>query len=211
MPGQVASTFYCDSGPRISNERHSCSDYINILLSSSSSPTPTTTNSNKQSLIILKHLCGMGRLPKIVTRKTSALSIEFTSSSDGLFANAGFLFYALTPSVYFSAEKYAILNSNSAFHRSLKADEIEAMKRVERWQVDQCDSDANECTIVVTDEEEAAAVVAAKEVAQEGTFRVGHLFGMNQYQPNGFTLKYVLKTKYFNTIAIFLEKYTYIL
>lgn len=77
-----------------------------------------------------------------------------------------------------------------------------ARERVEKWQVDACDSDMTECTIVVSDDAMLKSVST-----QPHEFKVGYLFGMNQYQPNGFTLKYILRTKVFNTIAIILEKY----
>lgn len=165
----------------------------------------------------------MGRLPKIViSRKSTSLSIEMITSSDGMFANSGFLFYAISSSVYFNtvmaAEKNRInqqaksnrrtsmkttssSSSNSNGHQD-EEDELNrietAMRRVEKWQVDACDSDMNECTIVVSDE---PMYKSSSEKA-----RVGYLFGINQYQPNGFTLKYVLRTKFFNTVAIYLEK-----
>lgn len=162
----------------------------------------------------------MGRLPKIViSRKLTSLSIEMITSTDGLFANSGFLFYAISSSVYFNtvmaAEKSRLNQQAKSNRRTFmktssskssghldEEDELNrieiAMRRVEKWQVDACDSDMNECTIVVSDE---PMYKSSSEKA-----RVGYLFGMNQYQPNGFTLKYVLRTKFFNTVAIYLEK-----
>jgi hypothetical protein len=146
----------------------------------------------------------MGRLPKIVmTRRSTSLSIELITSSDGLFANSGFIFYALSPSVYFNALSEKKQTKPRASDDEDSDDDnynlLEtAMKRVDRWQVDSCDSDMNECTIIITDEDMLKS--------KDDRFRVGYLFGINQFQPNGFTLKYVLRTKIFNTIAVFLEK-----
>lgn len=236
----ASSSYFCDSGPR--NRRDLCSDdYINIYLTKIKSDLSTSSSNfnqkfssrqsssigTQQSLVLLKHLCGMGRLPKIViSRKTTSVSIEMITSSDGLFTNTGFLFYALSPSVYFNLmqensdkgskpsqqqqqqQRRTSLNSDRSKDDTDEEeddhDRIEtAMRRVERWQVDACDSDMNECTIVVTDESMIKST-GAENINHHSP--IGYLFGMNQYQPNGFTLKYILRTKLFNTVAINLEK-----
>lgn len=150
----------------------------------------------------------MGRLPKIVaSRKSKSISIELITSSDGLFANSGFLFYALSSNVYFTMSEN-LRSKSPQQQRSSNKDDYEynrlemAVRRVEGWQVDACDSDMTECTIIVTDESMYKSVYDSQE-----KFHVGYLFGMNQYQPNGFTLKYVLRTKIFNTVAFSLEHY----
>ena len=69
-------------------------DYLNIYDGMNTADSPIS------SLLLMKKVCGMGRLPKIVTKR-NALVLDFISGPDGYFANTGFLFYALNQKQYF--------------------------------------------------------------------------------------------------------------
>ncbi len=205
--GQYATSYYCDAGPRSSM---GCQDYLNIY-----------DDSTGTSPILLSRACGMGRLPKIVTGK-SELILELVSASNGLLANHGFLFYAMTQKSYF--------NNYNFFNHFDKSDvkneyEFNSLKAIEKLQIENCEWSMSVCTLTINDElvEEIYAKrsrsrlnksggeegLSAEQDDTDGYFKIGYLFGINQYHADndGFTIKYVIKSKNFNTIAIFLEKY----
>ncbi len=80
----AGTSYFCDNGTRSS---HYCNDYLNIYDGMNTPNSPI-------SFVLMKNLCGIGRLPKIVTKKNS-LVLEFNSASNGYFVNSGFLFYAM--------------------------------------------------------------------------------------------------------------------
>ncbi len=208
ISGQYATSYYCDAGPRSSME---CDDYLNIY-----------DDATGASPILLSRACGMGRLPKIVTGK-SELILELVSAADGLFANHGFLFYAMTQRSYF--------NNYNFFNQFDKTDvkneyELGSLKTVEKLQIENCEWSMSTCVLTITDElvEEIYAkrsrsrvnksggeegLSAEREHSPDDFFKIGYLFGINQYhaEKGGFTIKYVIKSKNFNTIAIYVEKY----
>jgi hypothetical protein len=217
ISGQYATSFFCDAGPRSSPD---CQDFVSIYDDSGSAAT---------SKPVLVRTCGMGRLPKIITSK-GEVTLELTSAADGLFANHGFLFYVMTEKSYFA--NYNFFNQ---FDRSeVRNDyELSSLKTVERLQIENCEWSAFTCVLTITDEildeiymprrsrgRQAAKNSDGDDVTgaereplpppvEDGYFKIAYLFGINQYhaEKNGFTLKYVIKSKRFNTIAIFVEKY----
>ena len=208
-PIKALTSYFCDRGPRVSAD---CQDYLNIY--------------DSDRRLIMGNVCGMGRLPKLVTR-SSQVSVELVTASDGLFANHGFLFYALSERSYF--DNYNLFNR---FERGGGGEirnewELSALKAIERLQIENCEWSGRECALTVTDEmldeiysgkttarrppHDAGEEAAEEEEfeAENALFRIGYLFGMNQYHADaeGFTLRYAVKSKRFNTIAIYLEKF----
>ncbi len=171
----LSRSFLCDSGVRSSI---SCLDTLNVIF-----------NSTKN---FIKDVCGLGRMKKIVT-DTSFLSLELETTKQGYFANTGFLFYALGQQEYFeNFEKYNDLSSVALVDK-------EAVKQLERLQINVCNSDMKVCTIRIDE-------TSVKRVAEQ-RFKIGYLFGLNQYHPTNFKLNYEIKTNSFNTIAIYLIRY----
>ena len=186
-------SYFCDNGTRISRE---CNDYLNIYDGMS------TMSSQQISLSLIKQLCGMGRMPKIVTKK-NALVIEFLAGSDGYFINTGFLFYAINKKEYLkNYSKYNMFEKNEI--SNVNPNELNSISLLDRLQIENCNSDMNTCVIQINDD--FINQVYSQE-SVESRFKIGHLFGSNMYHPSVFTLSYVLKTKQFNTIAIFLDKF----
>jgi hypothetical protein len=169
----------------------------------------STLHRQKGSRPLMQDVCGMGRLPKIVTTR-NALVLEFNTASDGLMANTGFLFYAMSTKKYF--ESYNIIDMNEiskifGINKNVQdgaKQEMKAIEVIERLQVENCNSDMANCYIQINDE------IMEQQIGNRlkaERFHIGYLFGMNQYHPKSFTLKYILKTEKFNTIAIFLNRY----
>lgn len=196
-----ANSYFCDNGPRSSKE---CNDYLTVY-------DGIQVSNITKGLILMKQICGMGRLPKIVTSK-NAIILELTSSSDGLFANSGLLFYAISQKNYL--DKFELFNK---FDKSDVKNQYEfnSIKAVERLQIDNCNSDMNSCIIRIDEDlleeiytdDEASKKLKRSLDENVNFYKLGYLFNVNQYQPNDFTLKYVLETNSYNTIAIFLDKY----
>lgn len=131
---QSASTYICDTGLRSSNE---CNDHLTIYNG--------VKQPDEQSL--LRNICGMGSLAKIVLSK-SAILLEFSSSPEGLFANSGFLFYAMGQASYL--EKFDLFNN---FDKKLVRNdhEFNSLKYIEKLQIENCDSDMTSCTLVINE------------------------------------------------------------
>ena len=204
----LATSYFCDNGPRNLNL---CSDHINVYdgvnLNSKGNSQPST--------LLMKKVCGMGRLPKIVSKK-NALVVELVSASDGLFANTGFLFYAMNQKQYF--DYYSFFNQFDK-NEVKNQHEFNSIKAIEKLQVENCNSDMNNCFININ--EDILPQIYAPEKRKkyqnpittntssknEDAFKIGYLYGLNQYQTNEFTLRYLIRTKRFNTIAVYLDKY----
>ena len=184
-------SYFCDNGTRISRE---CNDYLNIY-------DGMNTLSTKQiSLALIKQICGMGRMPKIVTKK-NALVLEFLAGSDGYFINTGFLFYAMNKKEYLkNYNKYNTFEKNEI--AKINSNELSSISLLDRLQIENCNSDMNTCVIQINDES-INQIYSQEEM--ESRFKIGHLYASNMNHPSVFTLSYVLKTKQFNTIAIFLD------
>lgn len=181
---QSMSSYFCDPGPRYSEE---CADYLNVYFE------------EKQSInywILVKNVCGMGRLPKIVTSKASAV-LEFISSAHGIFANSGFLFYIVTNEKFF--KKQDLFNKVEFKDQA----ELNSFKLVEKLQVNNCDSDMTSCSIELGENHVNEIYHQNKSVQ----FKISYLFNINQYQPSQFTLKYTIKSYLYNTIAINLNRF----
>jgi len=87
-------------------------------------------------------VCGIGRLPKIVTE--NSLLIEFISSSDGFLANTGFLFYAMNQKKYFeNYHNFTRFDSNQVSN----PEELNSIIALEMLQVENCDSSEKDCLI----------------------------------------------------------------
>ena len=98
----LSSSFFCDTGTR---SNINCLDSLNIWNSTGK---------------FIRDVCGIGRMNKIVM-DASALMIEFSSGSQGYFANTGFLFYALGHQEYLNNfEKYNDVTENLAEMRAIK-------------------------------------------------------------------------------------------
>ena len=196
LSSKLSNTIFCDNGTRNSNE---CMDYLNIYDGMNTADSPIS------SLLLMKKVCGMGRLPKIVTKR-NALVLDFISGPDGYFANTGFLFYALNQKQYF--DNFYKFNS---FVKIKTNQEMNSIKMIEKLQVENCNSDMNTCGIVVNDE--TLDFIYSNESTEypiedfSSQFKIGYLYAINQFHPNSFTLKYTLRTKKYNTIAIYLDKY----
>jgi len=186
-------SYFCDNGTRLSRE---CNDYLNIY------DGMNTLNSKKISLALIKQMCGMGRMPKIVTKK-NALVLEFLAGSNGYFINTGFLFYAMNKREYLkNYNKYNAFEKNEI--AKINPNELSSISLLDRLQIENCNSDMNTCVIQINDDS------INQTYSQEGIesrFKIGHLYGSNMNHPSVFTLSYVLKTKQFNTIAIFLDTF----
>ncbi|RNA36355.1 dorsal-ventral patterning tolloid 1, partial [Brachionus plicatilis] len=181
---QPVTSYFCDPGPRHSPD---CSDHLNVLL---------VSNHSLPNWTLMKKICGMGRLPKIVTSKPTAI-LEFMSSTDGIFANSGFLFYILTDKTY--SQKITSFNTLDFKDQA----ELNSFKLIEQLQISACDSDMTSCTIEL-DEGHVQQVYQEDQSAQ---FKITYLFNINQYQPDQFTLRYLIRSSMFNTIAINLNKF----
>ncbi len=191
---QNQQSFFCDNGIRTTTQAGSvtqqCNDYLNIY--DGMSPL--------NSINLIKNMCGMGRLPKIVTKK-NALVIEFNAGTDGQFINTGFLFYVVNKKEYMKN-----FNKFNSFEKNeiTTSDELNSMIMLEKLQIDNCNSDMNSCVIQINDD---SIDQIYKNNKLDNDFKIGYLFGINQFNYKSFRLSYVLKTKKFNTIAIFLDKY----
>lgn len=181
---QPMSSYFCDPGPRYSDE---CADYLNIYL---------VDEHSLDNWILMKNICGMGRLPKIVTSKATAI-LEFVSSVDGVFANSGFLFYIATIKKF--NQKQDLFNTIE-FKDQI---ELNSFKLIEQLQIKNCDSDMTSCSIEL-DEKHINQIYHQNKSVQ---FKISYLFNINQYQPSQFTLKYTIKSSLYNTIAINLDKF----
>ena len=188
---QNQQSFFCDNGIRTTTTGTvtQCNDYLNIY--DGMSPL--------NSIGLIKNMCGMGRLPKIVTKK-NALVIEFNAGTDGQFINTGFLFYVVNKKEYMKN-----FNKFNSFEKNelTTSDELNSMIMLEKLQIDNCNSDMNSCVIQINDD----SIDQIYRNKLDNDFKIGYLFGINQYNYKSFMLSYVLKTKKFNTIAIFLDKY----
>ena len=135
---QMTSSYFCDNGPRSGNE---CNDFINLY------EEKNNKLDRKNELAIIKNLCGIGRLPKIVAKKNSLL-IDFFSSPNGVLANTGFLFYAMNQQKYF--ENYHAFNKFS--NKISTTEELNSIITLEKLQVENCDSSSNECLITFNED-----------------------------------------------------------
>lgn len=185
-------SYYCDNGARTSTD---CNDYLNIYDGMNSFST------QQYSLAIVKNLCGIGRLPKIVTKK-NALILDFKSGSDGNFLNTGFLFYVMNQKEYLkNFYKFNTFEKNEITNKY----ELNSIALIDKFQIEYCNSDMAHCVIQLNDD--SINQIYSNNSTNLPKFKVGYLYGMNQYHPSTFTLTYVLRTKKFNTIALFVEKY----
>lgn len=155
-----SSSYFCDNGLRQSRD---CKDHLNVydgMALTSSLSAASMASSSQLSLVLMKRLCGMGRMPKVVTSK-NALVLELNTGSDGLFANTGFLFYAMNQKQYF--ENYNIFNQldksststgsgSDSNHLARTQVELSSIRVLERLQIENCDSDMNTCTIQIGDD-----------------------------------------------------------
>jgi hypothetical protein len=196
----MSSSFFCDEGVR---SDRSCQDSFNIESSNGS--------------LLLHNICGMGKMPKYVTRKPELL-LKFSSSSDGQMVNTGFLFYAMKHNKYM--EMYELFNSFSKSEFKSKA-ELNWLKIIEKLQIESCDSNDEVCLICLNDtitnkhgnflnsksNNKEVKHDEHKNQMKHSKFNVGYLYGMNQYHPANFTLKYVLRGNFHNSIALNIEKY----
>ena len=174
-------SFFCDNGTRSSSN---CKDYLNIY--------------NGNELAEVKLLCGMGRIAKFVTKKAS-LSLEFVSGREGYFANTGFLFYALNQKQY--QKNFADVRPTP----DTSQPELESLIKIDQLQTELCNSDVNDCDIQIGDD--TLTQIYAATTLRNHKFQVGYLYGFNQIHRSRFQLKYLLHTKRFNTIAIYLNSY----
>jgi hypothetical protein len=127
---QPTGSYFCDKGPRSENE---CADFINIY---------GEINKRSDASSLVKNVCGIGRLPKIVTE--NSLLIEFISSSDGFLANTGFLFYAMNQKKYFeNYHNFTRFDSNQVSN----PEELNSIIALEMLQVENCDSSEKDCLI----------------------------------------------------------------
>lgn len=181
---QTRSSYFCDPGPRYSDD---CADYLNVYL---------VDNQTLDNWILMQKVCGMGRLPKIVTSKATAI-VEFVSSAHAIFANSGFLFYIISNHTY--SKK---IDSFSPLDFKNQA-QLNSFKLVEQLQINNCDSDMIYCAVEL-DENHVEKIYEKNQSVQ---FKISYLFSINQYQPREFTLKYIIKSSMFNTIAINLDNF----
>ena len=187
----IANTYFCDRGPRKSSE---CNDYLNIYEGINKYNTKTP-NSN----ILLKNVCGMGRLPKIISKKNGVL-LEMETGPNGYFANSGFLFYAMNQKQYF--DNYELFNKFNSIEVNT-TQELNSLKIIEKQLIEHCNSNMKTCLIGVNDD----IINQIYDFNHNENFKIGHLYNLNQYHPENFTLKYLLKTKNFNSIALYIDKY----
>ncbi|CAF0987979.1 unnamed protein product, partial [Brachionus calyciflorus] len=183
---ELSSSYFCDPGPRFAED---CKDYLNIY---------TKNSKSNDRWLLVKKICGMGRMPKIISSKKTII-LEFISSTEGIFANSGFLFYVLTSKIY--SEKFTSLNTIEIKNQA----ELNSYKLLEKLTIDNCDSDMTQCSIVLN--EQLVEDIYKDLTNKNDQFKIGYLFNINQYQPVGFSLKYTLKSSKFNTIAINLDRY----
>jgi hypothetical protein len=202
----LASSYFCDTGPRSLE----CKDFLNVY----EEDFYSKSTSFKRKTFLMRNICGLGRLSKIVT-KSPNLTLELISSSDGLFANSGFLFYFISQKKYF--ENYRFYNHFDQAHVKTH-EEFSSIKVIERLQMQNCTSSLSECVVNISEDtlsEIYTEVDSMQEKSRQtrhsqiskNSFKIGYLYGINQYHEEMFTLKYVLKTKRFNTIAIHLDRY----
>jgi hypothetical protein len=240
--GQLATSYFCDSGPRSSTQ---CADFLNIRT------IQKNTGTKKQSIIMMNRVCGMGKLPKIITK--TDLMLEFKSGSEGVFANHGFLFYAMKTQDYFS--NYDLFNQYTKTEIK-NSFELNSLKLIEQAEIEHCEWDSNLCVVQIGEDSIDNIYLSSSKVHKNrkkkkrsvneysdddqssGTdtyntsnmsfensdqdtiesnpndyFRLGYLYGPNQYfsseynNNQGLNLRYSLKTNKFNTIAIYVEEF----
>ena len=222
-----SNSYFCDTGLRTSGGssgggggQHQCNDRLSVYnglviadMWNVSASTATTTS----YAAIVRNVCGIGRLPKIVSSKNAVL-VELESGSDGLFANTGFLFHAMNQHQYF--ENYHVFNQHPGTlvgggGGGDSERQLNALKQLEMLQIETCNSDMRACVITIDDhmlDRIYSGSNDANEVEEESEDngehrRLGYLYGLNQYHGSNFTLTYVLRTKRFNTIAVYLDKF----
>ena len=141
---QKPNTFFCGSSPR-SSHCNQYDDYIKIYAESFKQNDDETA---LKSPILMKKVCGIANLPKIVTLQNSLL-IEFESASDGLLSSMGFMYYALSQKKYF--ENYELFNRFD--EREVKSQhELNSIIALEKLHVEHCDSDMNSCVLTFNED-----------------------------------------------------------